>query len=1665
MSHPDDSEAPAPTSSSRSASPSKPLPDDPFPPRSTSPPLPPRKNAFGLPPSYLRHLRRLLHQWLEQQIRTEEDGLPRGGRGRSGEEEEHLWSDETVLNFEKAIWEGAVIPQLNSDRRNGKNLLDLDLNAWVPASAKRKRLWKEEMIKQRHAGGTEDSRTAKATKDTVRSGASAHVRNDTDAVPREGRLTVPATPPYSADLSISPSRMSSRTSSMSSFLPPERRRDAAGIPDSPGQGEGRATDENEEGDDQKAWCEVITALKGFQELSLDKRDEWEVINDDVPSASTVQPDLPGAFPQLSNLDYQSRSVDLLQPTASSSRTQFSELGLPVPSAATVTAAGAHYNIVKPVFCLHFLGPLSHIIGGLGTRRKESIGASSTGSIGSSGGKRWWGGSGGRWSDITVGPGLINDQILEIDFFEGEFVLPTSPSPNSQSVTERRSRAAMRKRKSVLNTFLSSPAPSVEDTTITSDSEVDESQGNVENFSSTWSGTQRSTIRTAPGSWSKIISGADDDIPRDQVADGQVMIVGGTMVIKGVTKDIERRALENVLKLVLYTIQTMTIELDLLDAFRVTREPDDPPLPPKPTFDMTLTSNLSSETRQSSDLRHENSLKDREKSKGFFQRLGMESKVVWDGLLGKRRSSTSQDRQASANAALTQSAVLPLPASLALSTTPGLVFPMPPLLLRVKEEDRVRREKAQQEISEEPLSAHDGLPTSVTSGLLTPHRGPGLTSHSIRGRALGYRLGGDVRAGLGALTSGIDTFDGWIGLQRLDTLYCVGGINDGTEGVEQGIRICHKPKLVTFVFWDAEQDQSIKEFAQDLTEELSEDTMICPRSGCTVPELEHIRWWIHAGQRLGIKVESTDAEEGATEVWVKCKQCGSTSGPRPLGSVAKNHSWGKFLELIFYTELLQPSHLCDHAPSTNDIIHFLRVEKNILSFSVDPRKPGKESVALAMEGSARKSTKEERVVRMRKDIDDYFSCMGERLAVLRHKLHVDEASHSTEDEEAETSKSSSQGHKAELLAVLTAELEHTHSALHELLLSTPAGQVNDVRRQFVQKTLNSSRKITNWQKTYGIEESFDDVPLRVPEYVSDATVHTIPGSAILVRENEPSSLIAHTLSSLAYFTELANGGKSLASDEPIAGSGKTPVAHSKNGLDEESTSETWIIKVKRLDHPRDRLSLRTSKVKKNEFSTPLTSRLPMSLTPQAPSTKLSLQQVEGSLTTAATQEPPSEKPKQPVLSKSESGATTLHQTPPNMTRRLTNEISVSAPPPSAFRPTGSVSSTAIASKSTSASAASTVTPETPEAWGSVTSSVRNSFNQLLKIGSDVGETMGSIRVKGTDRPLSKFIDPLGLMSPTGNDPASTDERPHIEFRYTLGSRLKLSCTVYYATAFDSLRRRCAIDKSLVTSLERTDVWDAQGGKSKASFFMTKDKRYIVKELVSKWHVSDPQAMLDIAPAYLEHLAGTHNRATSLAKIVGFYNVRIDDLQSGTRKQLDLLVMENIFYKQTISKTFDLKGIESRKVTKVKVESEGKADATSGSVTLFDGDWLESMQKGLILLQPHAKRILAEAISLDTRFLSSQSIMDYSLLLGLDETRKEIVVGLVDAIGSYDFFKTIESRGKMVINRGGEVTIIPPDQYRERFENALKQYFIACPDKWTKTTRRGRGSVQSGVPAVL
>lgn len=97
----------------------------------------------------------------------------------------------------------------------------------------------------------------------------------------------------------------------------------------------------------------------------------------------------------------------------------------------------------------------------------------------------------------------------------------------------------------------------------------------------------------------------------------------------------------------------------------------------------------------------------------------------------------------------------------------------------------------------------------------------------------------------------------------------------------------------------------------------------------------------------------------------------------------------------------------------------------------------------------------------------------------------------------------------------------------------------------------------------------------------------------------------------------------------------------------------------------------------------------------------------------------------------------------------------------------------------------------------------------------------------------------------------------------------------------------------------------------------------------------QVLIELGPSYFRYMDATASKPTVLAKLLGFYTVEIKNLESGgTQAKVDLLVMENLFYSQTITKTFDLKGIQGRKV---------KASSSSGSTskTLFDGEWIEGI----------------------------------------------------------------------------------------------------------------------------
>lgn len=104
---------------------------------------------------------------------------------------------------------------------------------------------------------------------------------------------------------------------------------------------------------------------------------------------------------------------------------------------------------------------------------------------------------------------------------------------------------------------------------------------------------------------------------------------------------------------------------------------------------------------------------------------------------------------------------------------------------------------------------------------------------------------------------------------------------------------------------------------------------------------------------------------------------------------------------------------------------------------------------------------------------------------------------------------------------------------------------------------------------------------------------------------------------------------------------------------------------------------------------------------------------------------------------------------------------------------------------------------------------------------------------------------------------------------------------------------------------------------------------------------------------------------------------------------------------------------------------------------------------LYILPHSKSVLTAAIQYDTEFLSAQSVMDYSLLVGLDEENKELVLGIIDYIRTFTWDKKLETIVKRYGILGGQgklPTIVSPEEYQKRFIEAMHRYFLEVPDHW-------------------
>ncbi|XWS26524.1 hypothetical protein CRYUN_Cryun26dG0038900 [Craigia yunnanensis] len=351
---------------------------------------------------------------------------------------------------------------------------------------------------------------------------------------------------------------------------------------------------------------------------------------------------------------------------------------------------------------------------------------------------------------------------------------------------------------------------------------------------------------------------------------------------------------------------------------------------------------------------------------------------------------------------------------------------------------------------------------------------------------------------------------------------------------------------------------------------------------------------------------------------------------------------------------------------------------------------------------------------------------------------------------------------------------------------------------------------------------------------------------------------------------------------------------------------------------------------------------------------------------------------------------------------------------------------------------------------VSSSLFDSIN-LLSLNSFNDSSSDTYRSFGSGD--ESILSLSGSLSSLVLDPLLYTKNLHARVSFTDdGSfgKVKYTVTCYYAKRFESLRRTCCpCELEFVRSLSRCKKWGAQGGKSNVFFAKTLDDRFIIKQVTK----TELESFIKFGPAYFKYLSDSISKRspTCLAKILGIYQVSSKHLKGGKESKMDVLVMENLLFRRNITRLYDLKG-SSR--------SRYNPDTSGSNKVLLDQNLIEAMPTSPIFVGSKAKRLLERAVWNDTSFLAFIDVMDYSLLVGVDEEKHELVLGIIDFMRQYTWDKHLETWVKTSGILGGpknaSPTVISPQQYKKRFRKAMTAYFLMVPDQWSPPTIVPSGS---------
>ncbi|KAL2919308.1 hypothetical protein HK105_200951 [Polyrhizophydium stewartii] len=515
---------------------------------------------------------------------------------------------------------------------------------------------------------------------------------------------------------------------------------------------------------------------------------------------------------------------------------------------------------------------------------------------------------------------------------------------------------------------------------------------------------------------------------------------------------------------------------------------------------------------------------------------------------------------------------------ALSASPGVRFPPPLLLVRLRDQEALdsaaasaaslaslsspmlpsltELEPPANSQADPSLDASSGSPGSQAAILPAPHPASAAvssTAQSPRSRktlstatALSRRsrIPADSKAGLAYLIKNNNSIGGVRRHQAISVAFSYFWDLKSTIP-------CRPPKVYTIRYYDKAteslQDRTLGQYIEMMCRDADAP---CHDASCEHAMGEHQMEYHHGHGCVRVRMETADdgvLDDRSTQiyVWTQCAECGATSSMIPISLASWHVSFGKFLELLLYHSSLHPADMCEHISSSRQAVqHRFRCGRRTVVFEyapmdlfemrvprikVDPDYTFNAATSTSSSLSLGAPSAEQ-VQHLQSEIRSFYRSLTSYLTQLMTAVEPPGKS-ATPKAEAETIEPPTPKQSAPKIKPSRHASERLSEMLQDMVSMFPDEESHFIDAAQASSDLNQLRRMLCERIRERIEsiETFhsDFVPdtacphsWALPEYYDwhRGSLHLIPSSSVIVREDEPGSIIAFTLRYAIAFLE-------------------------------------------------------------------------------------------------------------------------------------------------------------------------------------------------------------------------------------------------------------------------------------------------------------------------------------------------------------------------------------------------------------------------------------------------------------------------------------------------------------------------------------------------------------------